>query len=144
MPVARRFAGTTVDVNEEVVAKITSFGHSMDIEEADITGSEDLVEGGLIYRQQFIATAVGETVSLEGISIQGDKGQSELKTTAEQGRQAELTHTDASGRGHKLTGFFTSYEEEGSVSDGIYNFSGEFRVNSKEEIDPGNGEGGEG
>ncbi len=42
-----------------------------------------------------------------------------------------------------LLDFFTTYEEEGSVSEGVYTFSGEFRVNTKEAITEESAPGGE-
>ncbi|WP_054705374.1 hypothetical protein [Bacillus sp. JCM 19041] len=133
----KKFAGTRVEVNEKVVAKLTSFTHSLEVEEADVTGLGDTVDGGGVFRQKFIAASVGETVSMEGIALLEDDGQSELKRVSELGQNAVIKHTDAKGSGYALTGFFTAYEEEGSVSEGVYTFSGEFRVNTKETIREG-------
>lgn len=139
----KKFAGTRVEVNGQIVAKLTSFTHSLEVEEADVTGLGDTVEGGGVFRQKFIAASVGETVSMEGIALLEDDGQSELKRVSELGQEAVIKHTDASGSGYALTGFFTTYEEEGSVSEGIYTFSGEFRVNTKLMIDEGGADVGE-
>ena len=139
MAQALRFAGTRIKVNDEVVAKVTSFSTSFDIEEEDITGSEDVKEGSLILHQQHLPVSMGETISLEGIAIAGDDGQSELKETAKAGEEATLEHTVADGSGTEYTGYFTSYEEEGSVSDGVYTWSGEFRVNDEEPIEANGG-----
>lgn len=130
----KKFAGTRVEVNGRVVAKLTSFTHSLEVEEADVTGLGDTVEGGGVFRQKFIAASVGETVAMEGIALLEDDGQTELKRVAELGQEAVIKHTDANGAGYALTGFFTTYEEEGSVSEGVYTFSGEFRVNTKQAV----------
>ncbi|KQL57405.1 MULTISPECIES: hypothetical protein [Bacillaceae] len=139
----KKFAGTRVEVNEQVVAKLTSFTHSLEVEEADVTGLGDTVDGGGVFRQKFIAASVGETVSMEGIALLDDDGQSELKRVSELGQEAVIKHTDSTGSGYALTGFFTTYEEEGSVSEGVYTFSGEFRVNTKEAITEESAPGGE-
>ncbi|TES53679.1 hypothetical protein E2L07_12300 [Halalkalibacterium halodurans] len=127
----KRFAGTRIEVNGIVVAKITSFTHSLEVEEADVTGLGDVDEGSSVFRQKFIASAIGETAAMEGVVLVDDAGQSELKRVAESGQDAVVKHTDENGNGYELTGFFTTYEEEGSISEGVYTFSGEFRVNEK-------------
>lgn len=139
----KKFAGTRVEVNGRVVAKLTSFTHSLEVEEADVTGLGDTVEGGGVFRQKFIAASVGETVAMEGIALLEDDGQTELKRVAELGQEAVIKHTDANGAGYALTGFFTTYEEEGSVSEGVYTFSGEFRVNTKQAVVEDGAPGGE-
>src|SRR5690625_355116 len=132
---ALRFAGTRIKVNDEVVAKVTNFSSESEIEEEDVTGSEDIKEGSLVLQEKYIPVSVGETLSLEGIAIAKDEGQSELKTAAKSGQIVELEHTTHDGTGTEYEGFFTSYEEEGDVSDGVYTWSGEFRVNDSELID---------
>lgn len=130
----RRFAGTVIEIDDVVVAKVTSFQRTLDIQETETTGSEDTVDGGNILRQQFIAVAVGETIALEGIAIEADAGQSALATAAETGDTVVIRQTEASGDGYEMTGHFTRYEESGGVSEGIYTWSGDFRVNSKTAI----------
>lgn len=139
----KKFVGTRVEVNGRVVAKLTSFTHSLEVEEADVTGLGDTVDGGGVFRQKFIAASVGETVAMEGIALLEDDGQTELKRVAELGQEAVIKHTDANGAGYALTGFFTTYEEEGSVSEGVYTFSGEFRVNTKQAVVEDGAPGGE-
>jgi len=132
----RRFAGTVIKVNDKVLAKVTSFSRSKDFNEADVTGAEDLTEGGQILQQKFISVSVGETVTLEGIAISEDEGQSELADVADRGVEAVLEQTGPDGYGYKMTGYFTSYEESGSISEGVYTFSATFRVNEKEALEP--------
>lgn len=135
-----KFAGTVIEIDDEVVAKITSFERSVSVSEEDVTGSEDVVVGTDVLHQQFVAVAVGETATVEGIAIEDeagpDSGQSALAEAAENGEIVTLSHTRNTGYGKKLVGFFTSYSESGSTS-GVYRFSGTFRVNSKTEIVPG-------
>lgn len=135
-----KFGGTIIEVDDEVVAKITSFSRNVSVSEEDVTGAEDVIDGSDVLQQQFVSIAVGETASLEGISIEDetglDSGQSELKDAAESGASVTVKHTKNNGYGQILTGFFTSYEESGSTS-GVYRFSGSFRVNSKVEVVPG-------
>ncbi len=135
-----KFAGTIIEVQDEVVAKVTSFSRSLDIAEEDVTGAEDVIAGTDVLQLQFAAISVGETVDLEGIAIEDasgpDAGQSELKDAAESGAEVVMKHTRNTGYGKQYTGFFTSYEENGDTS-GVYRFSGSFRVNEKEDITPG-------
>ncbi len=135
-----KFAGTIIEVEDEVVAKVTSFTRSLSISEEDVTGAEDVIAGTDVLQQQFVSIAVGETASVEGVAIEDaggpDAGQSELKDAAEVGATVVLKQTRNTGYGKALTGFFTSYEETGSTS-GVYRFSGTFRVNEKVDVVPG-------
>lgn len=136
-----KFARTVIQVDNEVVAKVTSFTRSVEISEEDVTGSEDYIPGTNVLHQQFVSIAVGETAEVEGIAIESastglDDGQSELRDAAESGQEVTLRHTRNTGYGHLMTGFFTSYEESGSTSE-VYKFKGSFRVNTKVEIRPG-------
>lgn len=136
-----KFAKTQIEIDNEVVAKIMSFTRSVEISEEDVTGSEDYIAGTDVLHQQFVSIAVGETAEIEGIAIESadvglDDGQSELKEAAESGKTVEIRQTRATGFGHLMSGFFTSYEESGSTSE-VYKFKGSFRINSKTEITPG-------
>lgn len=135
-----KFAGTIIEVEDEVVAKVTSFSRSLSINEEEVTGAEDVIPGSDILQQQFVSVSMGETASVEGIAIEDasglNAGQSELRDAAETGAIVVLRHTRNTGYGHALTGFFTAYDESGSVS-GVYTFSGTFRVTDKSEITPG-------
>lgn len=135
-----KFAGTVVEIDDEVVAKVSSFQRAISVNEEEITGAGDVVPGSFILQQQFIAVSIGETVSLEGIAIEDsegpDKGQSDLREAAETGEIVTIKHERNTGYGIAYTGFFTAYEETGSIS-GVYRFSGTFRVNSKSDIIPG-------
>lgn len=126
-----KFAGTTVEIDDTPVAKVTAFNRSLTIGEAEVTGSEDLVEGGDIVSQKFVSTQVGETATVEGIALAGDEGQSELYEAASTGATVALKHTRPDGSGVTLTGFFTAYNENGGLSGGVYTWSGTFRVNGK-------------
>jgi len=135
-----KFAGTVIEIDNEIVAKVTSFERSVSVSEEEVTGSEDVITGTDVLQQQFIATAVGETATLEGIAVEDesgpDSGQSALAEAAESGAQVVLKHTRNSGYGEALTGFFTAYSENGAAG-GVYRFSGSFRVVSKTQIVPG-------
>lgn len=134
-----KFAGTIIRAEQEVVAKVTSFARSLTISEEDVTGAEDVIAGSDVLSQDFAAIAVGETATIEGISMEdvegADSGQSELKDAAEKGDVIEIEHVRNTGHGKKLTGFFTSYEETGSTT-AVYRFRGTFRVKSTEDIVP--------
>ena len=135
-----KFAGTVIEVDDVVVAKVTSFSREVSISEDDVTGAEDVVAGTDVLHQQFVSIAVSETAEIEGVAIEGptgpDIGQSDLRTAAESGDEVVLKQTKNTGYGVSLTGFFTSYSEEGTTS-GVYRFTGSFRVNSKVDIVPG-------
>lgn len=136
-----KFARTQLRVDNEVVAKVTSFTKAAEISEEDVTGSEDYIAGTDVLHQQFVSIAVGETAEIEGIAIESaasglDDGQSELRDAAESGQIVTLRQVRATGYGYNMTGFFTSYEESGSTSE-VYKFKGSFRINSKTEITPG-------
>lgn len=135
-----KFANTVITVQSEVVAKVTNFTKSVSVSEVDVTGAEDVVAGTNILYQQFVPIAVGETASVEGITVEDevsglDVGQSELKDAAESGEVVTIQHTRNTGYGTEYTGFFTSYEESGGVN-GVYTFRGDFRVTSKSDIVP--------
>jgi len=136
-----KFAGTIVEVNNEVVAKVKVFNKNTAVSEEDITGSEDYIPGTDVLYSQFTSIAVSETASIEGIAIQTrttglDDGQSELKDYATTGQPVALRQIRNNGHGYLLNGFFTSYEENGDVS-GVYKYKGTYRVISKQEIVPG-------
>ena len=132
----QKFAGTIVTVDTATVGKVTAFNRAITVGEAEVTGSEDLVAGGDIVQQQFVSTQVGETATVEGVSLQGDEGQSELYEAASSGATVALKQTKADGSGVTLSGFFTAYAENGGLSAGIYTWSGTFRVNEKTPIVP--------
>jgi len=136
-----KFANTVVEVNSQVVAKVTAFNRNVSVSEENITGSEDVVSGQDVLQSVFASIAVEETASIEGIAIEDpssglDVGQSELRDAAETGATVTVAHTRSTGYGWTLTGFFTAYAETGSTA-GVYKFTGTFRVNSKVEIVPG-------
>lgn len=135
-----KFAGTVVEVDSQVVAKVSSFERAISINEEEVTGSGDVVAGSYVLQQQFVAISVGETVTLEGIALEGttgaDQGQSDLRDAAESGDTVTIKHTRNTGYGVEYTGFFTAYAETGSIS-GVYRFNGTFRVNSKSDVVPG-------
>ena len=128
-----RFAGTVIEVDNSVVAKVTSFTRTFNIQEEDVTGAEDVMDGSLILHTKFIPVSVGETVNLAGIAIEGDAGQSALREAAENGIEVVLKQTRPTGYGLSMTGYFTGYEESGANAS-VYKFSGTFRVNEREDI----------
>jgi hypothetical protein len=136
-----KFACTVIKVDNEVVAKVTSFKRSLSISEEDVTGSEDCIAGTDVLHIQMVSIAVDETAEIEGIAIESaltglDIGQSELRDAAETGKIVSVRYTRNTGYGFTLNGFFTKYDEEGSTSE-VYKFKGSFRINSKTEIVPG-------
>ncbi|OFW61773.1 MAG: hypothetical protein A2Z35_05950 [Actinobacteria bacterium RBG_19FT_COMBO_36_27] len=136
-----KFARTQIMVDNEIVAKVTSFNRDVAIAEEDITGSEDYIAGTNVLHQQFASISVGETAAVEGIAIESaaaglDDGQSELRDSAETGAMVTMRHVRHTGYGYVLTGFFTAYSENGNTGE-VYKYKGTFRVNSKVAITPG-------
>ena len=136
-----KFAGTVIEVEDVVVAKVTGFNRALSISEEDVTGAEDTIAGTDVLQGQFVAIKVDETADIEGIAVESaesgaDEGQSELKAAAEAGDTVTVRQIRNTGYGVALTGFFTAYNETGGVS-GTYKFTGTFRVNSKTDITPG-------
>ena len=136
-----KFAGTQVTVDNEVVAKVTSFNRNVSVKEENITGSEDIVPGTDVLHEMFTAISISETANVEGIAIETranglDDGQSELKDAVESGKVITMRTVKNTGYGWSLSGFFTSYDESGDTS-GVYKYKGAFRVNAKTEITPG-------
>ena len=142
MPVGRevKFAGAVIEINNEVVAKVTSYSRAVSIAEENVTGVEDVIPGTDVLHELYVSISVGETVSIEGIAIEDaaglDSGQSELRDAAESGQMVDLRHVRNTGFGQLLGGFFTAYEESADTS-GVYKFSGTMRVNTNTEITPG-------
>lgn len=129
-----KFAGLVVKADDEVVAKVTNLtSPNLTISEAEITGAEDVVEGGDILQQKFAAIAVNETASVDGIVIIGDGGQSELKDAARKGATVEIEWVGPSGNGATLEGFFQSYQETRVTTD-VAKFTSTFRVNKNTPI----------
>jgi hypothetical protein len=129
-----KFAGFVVKVDDVTVAKVTSLTmNNLTISEADITGSEDVVNGGDILAQKFASLAVNEVANVEGIVWVGDAGQSDLKTAARQGATVEVSAVNAQGNGASLEGFFTGYQESRGTGD-VAKFSSAFRVNENTPI----------
>ncbi len=126
----RLFAGTYIEVDSVVVAKVTNFSNDISIAETEVTGSEDVVGGSSILTQKNVVTKLSETLALEGIAVIGDAGQSDLETAAKAGTQVVLHHHYQDASGTAYTGYFTSFKKGGSVSDAVYKWSGSFRVNS--------------
>lgn len=136
-----KFGNTVVQVDNEIVSKVTSFNTKTDVSEEEITGSEDVVAGTNVLFSKFTAIKVGKTADMEGIAIESssagrDDGQSELQDAVDTGKLVTVRCTRNTGYGWLLSGFFTSYEE-GADTSGVYKWKASFRVNQKTEITPG-------
>ena len=127
----RLFAGTYIEIDAVLVAKVTNFSNDISINETEVTGSEDVVVGSSILTQKNVVTKMSETLALEGIAVIADAGQSDLETAARTGAQAVLHHHYQDASGTAYTGYFTAFKKGGSVSDAVYKWSGSFRVNSE-------------
>lgn len=136
-----KFARTVVEIDGEVVAKVTSWTNTAETAEEDITGAEDYIAGTNVLGEQYASISVGKTAEMEGIAIEDantglDDGQSALKEAGTTGATVTVRKTNHNGFGYLYTGFFTSYEETGSTSE-VYKWSGSYRINSEAAITPG-------
>ena len=127
----RKFAGTIIEIDGVVVAKITSFNETNNTSEIETTGSEDVMSGSDILAAQYQAIKLDSTLALEGIAYVGDTGQDDLEIAADTAAIVDLTRKYQDGTGHTYRGYLTNRSVSGSVSDAIYKFSCNFRVNSK-------------
>lgn len=136
-----KFAGTAIYIDNELVAKVTSWKRDVSTAEENITGSEDYIPGTDVLHEQYSPISVGESAEVEGISIEKrttglDDGQSELKDAGESGKIITVRHVKNNGYGEICVGFFTKYEESASTTES-YKFKGSFRINSVTRITPG-------
>jgi hypothetical protein len=129
----RRVAGFTISDGTNDVGRILGYSLSTEVSEEEVAGLNDTVGDPPIISEQYIATSVGKTASLNGISIINDDGQSAVETAAETGDTMTLEYRYEDGSGYDLEGFFTSHEKTGEKPD-TEKFSAEFRVNSKTEV----------
>jgi hypothetical protein len=135
-----KFANTIIKVGTEVVAKITGFKRNVEVKEEDVTGSSDYIAGTDVLHEQFVGIAVGENAEMEGIAIESratgmDTGQADLRDAAETGEIVTVEYKRYTGYGYTMTGFFTSFEENGGKAE-VYKWKAKFRINSKVEITP--------
>ena len=132
-----KFAGAVVKIEDEVVAKVTSFTTpNLTISTADITGSEDILVGGEILAQKFASIAASEVASMEGIVIRGNAGQSELQQAARMGNDVDIEWVGPNGYGNIMTGIVTGYQESRGTGD-VAKFTASFQVNENTAITPG-------
>ena len=136
-----KFGGTWMSLDNEIIAKITSFNKNTSIKEENITGSEDIIPGTNVLYEKFTPISVGETATLECIVIESsqygpDDGQSDFKDAASKGIIVTISCVKNTGYGWALTGFFTS-KDEGADTSGVYKLKGTFRINTKVAITPG-------
>lgn len=128
------FANTTIEIDNKLVAKITSYSRGVETGEENTSGSENYNIESYALKDLFSSLTVGETLDLEGIAIEVTSiGQSDLKDAASMGQSVNLIIINDYGTGYIFDGFFTSYEENGSTSE-VYKFKGSFRINSKSDV----------
>lgn len=130
------FAGTFVEIDGETTSKITSFQDSTTVGEEQVSGSEDTVgtAPNKIIKEVYKPVSVGQTAQLEGIYKTSDTGQDDMQDAKDTGLEVQIRHVRQDGKGHIYTGFFTQFDNAGQLP-GIYTFTGQFRVNDKEEVD---------
>ena len=126
------FAKTTFTIDGQTIPCLTSFSIAKSISEADVSCSDDTVgaEGEEIIKQKFIPTAVGTTASIEGIVHRDVASYDTFETAASTGKIFVLNRTTRSGKSTNYTGYFTDFNESGSLTE-VWTFSGTFRVNDE-------------
>lgn len=132
LPSGTNFAGTVVEIDGQVVAKVTSFELSNEIDELEVTGSEDTVgtAPNKISEAQYIASQIARTANIGGISLITDTGQSDIEDAADTGKSVTIRQYNQGGNGYMITGFFTSFTRTGELGS-VYTFDSAFRINSK-------------
>lgn len=130
------FAGSVLEIDGVVVAKVTSISRSTSVSEEQVSGSEDKAgtAPNQITKEVYKPVSVGETLQLEGIYKTGDTGQSDVEDAAKTGQEVQLRHYKQDGKGYLETGFFTQFDEQGQLPN-VYTFSGAFRVNESSAVD---------
>jgi hypothetical protein len=132
------FAGSVIKVDDVVLGLVTSAEITSNIDEAEVTGAED-VSGSSpdqISAKKYRPVGIDKTVAIAGIYKPGDAGQTDLKDAADTGAETDLEVVDQAGYGADLTGFFTNFVKSGALA-GVYTFTATFRVNSETAITPG-------
>jgi len=122
----RKFVKTVVKVNNVVVGKITSFSDKTALETVDVTGSEDVREGTEMIQRQNMPISLNQTISVAGIVKVDDAGQDLLEATAKAGGSITLERIYSDNTGNDYEGYFTNYENSGSIGDGVYKFTADF------------------
>ena len=129
----RRVAGFSISDGTNDIGRILGYSLSTEVSEEEVSGLGDTVSDPPVISEQYLATSVGKTAALNGISIIDDSGQSAVETAAETGDEMTLEYRYDDGSGYDLTGFFTSHEKTGEKPD-TEKFSAEFRVNTKTSV----------
>lgn len=129
------FAGTSIKIDDVVVAIITDWQSTSNIEEQEVTGAEDTMgtSPNFISRRRYIPVGVDRTAQFSFIVVAGDAGQEAIKEAANAGtRDVELEYVNQAGEGEVLTGFFTNYQNSGQVN-GMWTGQATFRANEWED-----------
>lgn len=126
------FAKSTFTIDGQTIPCMTSFSIAKSISEAEVSCSDDTVgeEGEEIIKQKFIPTAVGTTASIEGIVYRDVASYDTFEQAASTGKIFVLNRTTRSGKSTNYTGYFTDFNESGSLLE-VWTFSGTFRVNDE-------------
>jgi hypothetical protein len=127
----RRTAGMTVEVDNSLVARLTSFGNSISVSEEMISGAGDTTTEDNAIIEKYIPLSVGETANVGGITLKTDVGRAKIEEVI--GATEEnvvVKHRYEDGSGTDYTGFFTNFENTGELPN-VFRFTAQFRVNSK-------------
>jgi len=130
------FAGTVVTIGATAVGVVNSLTRTTSITETEVSGTANTAtgaDGRKILKQTFLPTAVGETASIAGVSVNDDTGQDAIRTAARLGNEVTLQYVDQDGEGEHTTGFITEYVRNGSLP-GAWTFTANFRCNSTANI----------
>ena len=125
----RPTAGWTLSVTAGTVGIIQDFDVAYDGDTEDISGLND-VENGIV-RRKGVPVDVGATITFSGKIDDSAAGFSAFQTAMKQ-RTPDTVLTFAKGAdGFAYTGHAESYNEAASRSEGVWNFSTTFYVNSE-------------
>ena len=124
----RPTVGWILSVTAGTVGIIQDFDEATEGETEDISGLGDVQDG--IVRRKGVPVDVGETITFSGKIDDGAAGYPSFRLAMKR-RTADTVLTFAKGSdGYAYTGHAESFNESASRSEGVWNFSATFYVNS--------------
>src|SRR5690554_15057 len=127
----RRVAGFTASIGNDTIAAILGYERGTEISEEEDAGLEDTIGDPPIIKEQYEPVAVGQTASINGISVVDDQGQAAVDTAASTGTKVTLKMRYDDGSGEDIDGFFQNYNVTGDKGQATEKFSAGFRVNKR-------------
>lgn len=129
------FAGASIKVDSVVVGIVTGAEETINVDEVEVTGVEDVsgTAPDQISAKKYRPVGVDQTVTINGIYKPGDAGQKDLRDAALAGESIDLEVLDQSGNGTDYEGFLTGFTKTGALA-GVITFTANFRVNDYTDV----------